>query len=267
MKMKLKLAISLALGLAAQPLSAEETRLNFVSCPIVRDTSTVPCWLTEHQGVLYYLGIQTDVSSEFKPPWLGHQVLVEGVIADAPEICGGVVLKPVRVSVMPELDPSCNTLLPAEDQYKIDFNPRPPGPSGGRLAFEAPGKNPTGKISVQPEDTLTASDPGGFELTFDFDRSIAFHHSRELLKIMTYAQQTSAGRITVTGNWGATLLSDGTVLIENKSTAQRRAEDVARLLAGSGLDVDIDVSWSDQPEPADGVDDWRSRSVIVRVEP
>ena len=45
---------------------------NFVSCPIVRDTKTVPCWLAEYDGELYYLGIQTDVSAEFHPPYLGH---------------------------------------------------------------------------------------------------------------------------------------------------------------------------------------------------
>ena len=38
-------------------------RSNFVSCPIVRDTSSVPCWLTEYQGELYFLTIQSDVSA------------------------------------------------------------------------------------------------------------------------------------------------------------------------------------------------------------
>ena len=33
---------------AAEP--APGSRLSFVSCPIVRDTATVPCWLTEYQG-------------------------------------------------------------------------------------------------------------------------------------------------------------------------------------------------------------------------
>ena len=51
-------------------------RRNFVACPIVQDTKTVPCWLSEHEGERYYLGIQTDISAEFHPPYLGHQVLV-----------------------------------------------------------------------------------------------------------------------------------------------------------------------------------------------
>jgi hypothetical protein len=38
-----------------------------------------------------YLGIQTDVSADFHPPLLGHQVRVEGTVKDAPRICGGIV--------------------------------------------------------------------------------------------------------------------------------------------------------------------------------
>jgi hypothetical protein len=34
--------------LAAAPPAGE--RLSFVSCPIVRDTRTVPCWLSEYDG-------------------------------------------------------------------------------------------------------------------------------------------------------------------------------------------------------------------------
>ena len=126
------------LGRAAAAPAAGD-RLSFVSCPIVRDTSTVPCWLAEYEGELYFLTLQTDVSAPVNPPWLGHKVLVEGVVSDEPGICGGRVLKPVALSVMPELDGSCNTMLPAEDRYNLTFEPpRPPGPSRGRLAFGDP---------------------------------------------------------------------------------------------------------------------------------
>ena len=116
---------------------AEEPRANFVSCPIVRDTASVPCWLSEYDGELYYLTIQSDVTSPVTPPWLGHRVLVEGTVSAEPRICGGIVLKPVHLSVMPEPDASCNTMLPAEERYNLTFEPpRPPGPSKGRLAFD-----------------------------------------------------------------------------------------------------------------------------------
>ena len=42
---------------AADPAPGE--RVSFVSCPIVRDTSTVPCWLADYQGVRYFLTLQT----------------------------------------------------------------------------------------------------------------------------------------------------------------------------------------------------------------
>ena len=47
--------------------------------PIVQDTATVPCWMADYEGKRYYLGIQQEQSSAFHPPWLSHQVLVEGV--------------------------------------------------------------------------------------------------------------------------------------------------------------------------------------------
>jgi hypothetical protein len=106
-----------------------------------------------------------------------------------------------------------------------------------------------------------------FELTFDFDRSIAFNHPRELMRIVEYARQVSARRISVHGNRGAMLLSDGTLLVEHADTARRRAKDVARLLGGVGLMAEVTAEWSDEPLPADGIDDWHSRSVKVRVEP
>ena len=44
----------LLVALGAAPLAAEESaaRRNFVACPIVRDTASVPCWLAEYEGEL-----------------------------------------------------------------------------------------------------------------------------------------------------------------------------------------------------------------------
>jgi hypothetical protein len=66
---------------ASAVLRGADGRLNFVSCPIVRDTSSVPCWLAEYQGELYFLTVQSDVSAPVTPPWLGHRVLVEGTVS------------------------------------------------------------------------------------------------------------------------------------------------------------------------------------------
>jgi hypothetical protein len=251
-----------ALLALAPACSLAQTRLNFVSCPIVRDTSTVPCWLTEYEGELYYMGIQTDVSAEFHPPYLGHKVLVEATVAaERPGICGGIVLDPIRISVMPELDGSCNTILPAESKYTIDFNPRPPGPSGGRLAFE------TDSANAPAEDPPEASGPKTFNLYFDVDRGVAFRHPREIVAIRDYAAKIGAQRISIRGKRGATLLSDGTLVIESAGIAERRSNEVADLLRGIGVTATISIEYSGEAEPADGIDDWKSRSVEVLVEP
>jgi hypothetical protein len=255
----LSLAGALLLGFslaAAAPPPGE--RLSFVSCPIVRDTRSVPCWLSEYEGDTYYLTIQSDVSAEVQPPLLGHQVLVEGIVTDKPQICGGIVLDQVRLSVMPELDANCNTLLPADERYVVDFNPRPPGPSGGRLAFDPP---------AYAEPPPAPEGPQTVELYFDFDRAVSFRHPGMLVNLLTTAAQIGATQMRVTGVRGAHRLSDGTLLRESATIGQRRAEEVAHLLAGAGLKVDTTVSWIDGENAADGVDDWQSRRVTVELLP
>jgi outer membrane protein OmpA-like peptidoglycan-associated protein len=245
---------------SAAPTSGGPHR-NFVSCPIVRDTKTVPCWLAEYDGETYYLGIQTDISADFDPPYLGHRVLVEGVVKDAPRICGGIVLEPVAASPLPELDTTCNTILPAEDRYQVPFAPRPPGPSGGRLAFDPP---PGGARPAAPE----RAGPQDFALEYDFDTAAMGRHSGTLTQIFNYAQKTKARSIRITGHRGATLLSDGSTMTERAELAEIRARETGKLLVGAGLDAaSFDISWSSALEEPDGDGDWHARRTIVRVEP
>jgi len=250
--------------LAAAPLAAEDQppadRRNFVACPIVRDTASVPCWLAEYEGELYFLTLQTDVSAPVTPPWLGHRVLVEGTPApDKPRICGGVVLEPVVLSVLPELDASCNTaVLPAEDRYNLTFEPpRPPGPSAGRLAFaNAP---PAGEA---PEPPRT------FALRYDFDGLVVFRHAGELTSILDAAKARSARVVAIMAQRGSVLLSNGTTLVEQPAIARRRAEQVAELLRGAGLtSVEYRVRWNDDAEMADGTDDAALRRVTIELDP
>jgi len=237
-----------------------ESQRNFVSCPIVRDTPTVPCWLSEYEGELYYLGIQTDVSADFDPPYLGHQVLVEGRVADGPRICGGIVLDPVNVSPLPELDARCREIWPAEERFTVPFAPRPPGPSGGRLAFDPPpGAAPPPAAPIDPDV------PREFVLHYDFDMLIMGRHAPILGEILGYAEKVGARAITVTGYAGATLLSDGRVLAEPDSIAEQRAREVAQLLEAAGLDARFSALAGPQQPPPDGVDDWRTRRSVVRV--
>lgn len=261
--MTLRTAACLAgvIAALAGPAIAQPPQLrNFVSCPVVQDTQTVPCWLSEYQGELYYLGIQTDISAEFHPPYLGHTVLVEGVVSDEPRVCGGLVLKPVVVSPLPEPDAACNTILPAVDKYTVPFAPRPPGPSGGTLAFQAPAPAPERR-----EPPFTARE---FSVHYDFDMPVAGRHARVLSRIVDYVDISQARRLTVLGLRGATLLSDGRTLAEREGIGRARADELADLLRRAGvLKPAIEVSSRIEPEPADGVEDWRSRRTVVRVEP
>jgi hypothetical protein len=261
--MKLIARVSLAAALMAGAAAAEDVpaeRRNFVACPIVRDTASVPCWLAEYDGELYFLTLQTDVSAPVTPPWLGHRVLVEGTVAQGRErICGGIVLEPVVLSVLPELDAACNTpVLPAEDRYNLTFEPpRPPGPSAGRLAFAGAAPPPR---PAEPQRE--------FALRYDFDGLVVFRHAGDLTAIFNAAQTLDARRVTITGYRGSVLLSDGTTLTEQESLARRRAEQVAALLRGAGLtDVDYRVEWRDEPGAADGLDDAALRRVTVELAP
>ena len=234
---------------------------NFVACPIVRDTASVPCWLAEYDGELYFLTLQTDVSAPVNPPWLGHRVLVEGRRKDGPRICGGIVLEPVRLSIVAEPDPTCNRMLPAEDRYNLTFEPpRPPGPSGGRLAFN------TLPMPVKP--AAVKREPHSYSLSYDFNGLISFRHPFQLTPILDLARAMKASQVEIEGHRGAALLSDGSVLQESPELARRRAEQVAELLRGAGLTAPkYSVRWIDAAPAPNGSDDYRERRVDITIRP
>ena len=245
---------------AAVCFGAEGPRKNFVSCPIVRDTASVPCWLSEYDGELYYLTIQSDVTSPVTPPWLGHRVLVEGTVSAEPRICGGIVLKPVHLSVMPEPDASCNTMLPAEERYNLTFEPpRPPGPSKGRLAFDN---------APPPARPAPAALPATkeFVVPYDFDALVGFNHARVLTDMLEFARAVNAQEIEVVGYRGAARLSNGQVMAEEADMGKRRAEQLAVLLQGANLkSPSYKVSWRDESAKATGVDDYAMRRAVVTI--
>ena len=250
----------LAAGLvSAAVTAAAEERKNFVSCPIVRDTASVPCWLAEYDGQLYFLTIQSDVTSPVTPPWLGHRVLVEGAVSSEPRICGGIVLKPVHLSVLPEADASCNTILPAEERYNLTFDPpRPPGPSKGRLAFDNAPPAPA------PAPALPSARE--FVVPYDFDALVGFNHARVLTDILEFARASHAKEVEIIGYRGAVRLSSGQVMAEEPAIGKKRAEQIALLLQGANLKAPAyNVSWHDEPAAATGVDDYLSRRVVVTV--
>jgi hypothetical protein len=216
----------------------------------------VPCWLAEHDGELYFLTLQTDVSAEVTPPWLGHRVLVEATVSAEPRICGGVVLKPLHLSVL-ERDASCSTMLPAEERYNLTFEPpRPPGPSGGRLAFD------NGRPAPSPITTATRQ----FTVPYDFDAMVGFKHAGALTNVLNFARAVNAREIEIVGYRGAVQLSNGDTMTETADIGRKRAQQVEMLLRGANLTApSYVVKWQDEPAAATGVDDYASRRVIITV--
>ncbi len=268
-------APAIALGAAPQE------RRNFIACPVLQDTDTVPCWLAEYEGELYFLGIQTD-SGGWGPPWLGHEVLVEGRLAGGARICGGIALTsdsaaptppsgtsegeplptPPVVSVMRELNPSCNALLPADPRFHI-IGRRGPGPNTAASALRKPPPPPAPPVVAAPYHAKT------FTLTYEFDSELAARTIGEALSAVQYAQAVRAREILITAYRGSTLLSDGRLAKEIPNIAQLRAQELAGTLRKLGLPATstLTVRWNDQPEPADGVTDPDRRRAEIAVTP
>ena len=237
--------------------AAERSPLPFVACPIVQDTPSVPCWITNYQGETYYLGIQSDVSAPFNPPSLGPKVLVEGSVKkDAPRICGGLVVEPVTVSIMPEMSPECDDMRQVDPRYVLPFEPpRPPGPSTGKLAFSYPAPPPPPQPPYKP---MT------FTVPYEFEGMVNFKTPRVLTPPLNYGRMTKATRIEITGYRGATKLSDGTTLAEHDGIAHARAEEIASMLKGAGLDKAQYVVTADEHPALGGPDERRT---VIRIVP
>ncbi len=248
------LLILLAIAL---PALAQQT--NFIACPVVRDTKTVPCFLADYQGETYFLGIQQDITAEFYPPQLLHQVLVEGAVVPGPRVCGGIPLKPLRVSVLPEVDHACNTILPAEPGIDAPPAKRPAGPST-RLA-------PVSTAAVPPKKPEPPFLEREFVIEYDFDSDFLFaRNTRQLTDIAEYARVSKAQTVEVIGYRASTRLSNGDLLTEKPNVSRLRAERVAEVLKGLGAPASA-VRWISESAAANGATDYQNRRVTVRVSP
>ena len=196
--------IAISVVLLAQMLPAQDTR-NFIACPILRDTKTVPCWLAEYEGELYYLGVQPEAGASAPAPQQAHEVLVEGTVKSGPKVCGGIPLSPVTISVLSELNRGCNTVLPAKDEIEA-----PPADKG------------------QPE--LSAQAPFAVDFEFDSDRI-----STPGMRVIERVAAAHPTRVEVTVSRGSVLLSDGRTLTETEATLSRRANKIAAALAAMGM--------------------------------
>jgi len=247
---KLAIITVLAVGVygawAQQTASNSPSRRQFVACPIVRDTRTQPCWLAEYDGELFYLGQQGGVANDFYPPQLGHLALVEGTVGTG-RVCGGIPLQPIKVSVLRELAPACQTMLPAEDG--IEAPPPVPAPRGVAPSW------------VKRDGARDVT------LYFDFDSEfLALHVTVALTELAQIVADNGGVRVEVSGYRGATRLSNGQLLTERDGMGAIRARKVADTLAGLGVPAGrIAVSAPAPAMPADGVNDPWNRRVEVRI--
>lgn len=222
--------------------------LSFVTCPIVRDTKTIPCWLAEYKGETYYLGNQGGVAQDFYPPQLNHEVLVEGVVAQGARVCGGIPLRPVKTSVFLEINRACNTILPAEDE--IEAPQSPPRPQTGDAV-----------------SWVRSDGPGDNTLYFDFDNDfLSIHAATAIQRIAQYFQQSKASEIQVAAFRGSSRLSNGGVLIEDPKTVTARAAKVRDILTGLGVSpTAVKVKLNVDVREPDGLNDPWSRKVTLSV--
>ncbi len=241
-------------AIAAANASATERHLSFVACPIIRDTE-LPCWLAEYDGELYFLGMQGDSASAFYSPQLKHRALIEAKLGGGERICGGIPLESVHVSVMQEIDPSCDTILPADGFVPPPYQ-RGPGPAV-RPHPRAPSPDPAPPYTTQH-----------YVLEFEFDNEfLARRNSRKLEELVRFVELSKPIAIKIEATRGVSQLSNGDRMIEVADIAQRRAERVKKILIDLGVAKQlIDAKWSDEPLPGNGIDDYTRRRVTITAE-
>jgi len=242
--------------------SAAAQQRNFVACPFVRDTRTVPCFLAEYDGETYFLAVQQDISAAQYPPQLLHEVLVEGTIEPGPRVCGGIPLKPMKLSVLPEVNPACNTILPAEPGIEAPPTRRPAGPSTRQAPV-------TAAPTEAPDRPVPPFVEREWKVLYDFDSAFLFSRdTRTISQAAEYAVASKAKHIDIVAGRGATLLSSGKVLVEGEAMANQRADRVVTLLKGLGADpASLNVRIVSVPPKPDGKTDPENRVVSIRVSP
>jgi outer membrane protein OmpA-like peptidoglycan-associated protein len=266
----------LALGLAAMSATAAAagkyepgTILNFVTCPLIRDTDPTPCWLAEYEGELYYLGLQENTEVEFFPPQQGHKALIEGKVTDKPRICGGIPLEPVVASTLPEIDRSCDQILPADGWVAPEPLHRGVLPRADSRSIQATDihlpRPPSRKMQFPPppyEETT-------FAIPFYFGSEFMVNKAtRAIQRAQAYALASKAKKVEIVGYRAGALLSNGKRLEEDRRLPKQRAEKVGEAVRDIGFgDAEIVVRWVTRGEKITGDNDHRLRRVDIIVTP
>lgn len=261
------------------PERAPATQRNFVTCPIVMDTVDVPCWVAEYEGERYYLTVQTGRGggSDVYPfsPMIGHEMLVEGTVTDEPRICGGIVLRDVKLSPMQDVTPGCGRMIPGEGYRTKGSRPLIPDgdPPGDRVSTALPRPAPATSAEENAERyraSVEARAEREWVVPYFFDANyLPFpFEQRTVDEAAQYAADINASRVEIVGYRGATILSDGGRVVEKAGLAQARAQRVADMFEFFEFPRDkLAVSWNEEPEHSGGVRDYEKRRVTIRVLP
>ena len=85
---------------------------------------------------------------------------------------------------------------------------------------------------------------------------------------LVYAEAIKARRVEIMAWRAAPLLSNGERPAEPEWLAERRARELAAVMADIGIDPRvIKVTWRTAAVNGDGVDDWQDRRATIRVMP
>ena len=232
------------------PVAAEAAQdIQFIACPAYRDTDAgrkSGCWLSTSRVD----GQRYDITrSPTKPDW-NHAVLVEGRIAEgATDTCGGIVLDPVRVSVLPDACP--RLLLPAQGAPGVRFglptrNVRPP--------------HEARQINVK------GSTPHLIQVPFDYGNDFTIYQLADyyMQQATLFANDTTPSRVEVIGYAATTPWTvAGRTLQESAELAQLRADRVAEWLRLTGVDtsiIEVRTGREDTVVPMEGADGLREPS-------
>lgn len=260
------LAPVLAFGAIASgvPASAQE-HLNFIACPVAQDTGehSDVCFFVRHEGTRYGVSSPPDWGN----PQLGHKLLVEGVVSDDEQECGGVKIEG-RASVMPEISPECDEIAPATPEIlALELGRRPDITEAQRAMILA---NPSASLQIVrlpalpvPEVALGRTET----IYFPFERDRASGpDAMVMLELARLAGATPGAAVSIRAYRGATLLDTGEILAEREDMARQRGEKIAGILAGLGAPANaITLEIFDAASEPDGHADWQGRRVELRV--
>ena len=229
----------------------------FIGCPVYRDTDAgrkSGCWLVSDPVD----GVQYDVTSGRIKPILGQKVLIEGAATSAGrDLCGGVVLEPVSVSVLDETFKAF--LIPSE------------GHPGRRFALPDEVMQPTTVPRQLPPPPYSTRDYTiQFELGSDF---LVYQYSEIIIeKAVLYTKASKPRRIVITG-YAATRGADisGQRIAESLGIAEARAKMVAEAFTRLGVPRELlKLEWRGEPAnpapAADGLTEAGKRRVEIRIE-